>query len=54
MRLFFKHVCILTVQDDNQTYTALDSDFQQDIDLSVNNELSNGVELNQILDDIIN
>lgn len=40
--------------DDNLTYTALDSDFQQDVDLSVNNELSNGVEINQILNDIIN
>lgn len=40
--------------DDNLSYTALDSDFQQEVDLSINSELSNGVELNQILDDIIN
>lgn len=30
---------------DNQSYTARDSTFQQDVDLSINNELSTGIEL---------
>ncbi|WP_455717227.1 hypothetical protein [Anaerosporobacter sp.] len=40
--------------DDNQSYTALDPNFQEDVDLSVNDELSNGEELLQVLDEIIN